>query len=252
MRTAIAVVSAVFLIATLSAALGMAPILDGVSRLTSHSQGHKVAQTTPSAPSEPGLVKIQHGNLKLKEVALTFDDGPHPLFTPQLLTLLRQYNIKATFFVVGKMAQKYPDLVKDEVAAGHLVGNHTFNHVNLTRIPDAKIQAEWQSCNDVIKSILGKPATFCRPPGGDVNSEVMAAAHRCGLTTVLWTDDPGDYASPGDNKIESRTLSRIRNGGIILLHDGIQQTIDVLPQIIEHLQRRGYKFVTMEEMARHL
>lgn len=198
------------------------------------------------------IIELRHGNLKLKEVALTFDDGPHPLYTPQLLDLLHRYEIKATFFVVGKMAEKYPDLVRAEVEAGHVVGNHTYNHVNLTRIPTAQVQVEWQACNDVLKDILGRPAKFCRPPGGDVDREVVAAAERCGLTTVLWTDDPGDYASPGDKKIERRTLGRIHSGGIVLLHDGIQQTIDVLPQIIEHLQRRGFKFVTIPEMVKHM
>jgi peptidoglycan/xylan/chitin deacetylase (PgdA/CDA1 family) len=196
--------------------------------------------------------KLQHGNLKLKEVALTFDDGPHPQFTPQLLDLLRKYDIKATFFVVGKMAEKYPDLVKTEAEEGHVVGNHTYDHVNLTRIPQTQVQVEWQACSDVVKDILGKAPRYCRPPGGDFDGEVVAAAERCGLTTVLWTDDPGDYTSPGDGRIETRTLSRISNGGIILLHDGIQQTIDVLPQIIEHLQHRGYKFVTIPEMVKHL
>jgi peptidoglycan/xylan/chitin deacetylase (PgdA/CDA1 family) len=99
-----------------------------------------------------------------------------------------------------------------------------------------------------VKSITGEAPRFCRPPGGDYDVVVMRAAEAQGLTTVLWTDDPGDYASPGDAKIETRVLDHIGNGGIILIHDGVQQTVDVLPQIVEHLKRRGFRFVTVAEM----
>ncbi len=190
----------------------------------------------------------RRGNPQERTLALTFDDGPHPVFTPRLLAILRRYHVKATFFVVGKMAQQHPELVRAEVAAGHLIGNHTFHHVNLTRIPDSEVRNEWLACQLVVKGITGQTMRYDRPPGGDWDASVVREAERLGLTTVLWTDDPGDYASPGDRKIETRVLDRINNGGIILLHDGIQQTLDVLPQIIEHLQSHGYRFVTVDQM----
>lgn len=192
--------------------------------------------------------KLMRGNPDIKAVALTFDDGPHPAFTPRILAILKKYNIKATFFVVGKMAKQFPYLVRAEAAAGNVVGNHTYDHLNLTKIPDSMVTVQWQKGNAVIKSILGADPAFCRPPGGDYDKTVIQAAMKQGLTTVLWTDDPGDYAKPGDKAIEKRVLDRIDNGGIILIHDGIQQTIDVLPQIIEHLQKRGFKFETVAEM----
>jgi peptidoglycan/xylan/chitin deacetylase (PgdA/CDA1 family) len=196
--------------------------------------------------------KLRRGNPRDRAVALTFDDGPHPQFTPQLLDILKRYQVKATFFVVGKMAKQAPDLVRAEVAGGHVVGNHTYHHVDLTRIPDAEIPVEWQACQDVVKAITGETMRFCRPPGGDYDDLVIRAAMAVGLTTVLWTDDPGDYASPGDKAISRRVLGRISNGGIILLHDGVQQTVDVLPQIIEHLKREGYQFVTVAEMQQRV
>jgi peptidoglycan/xylan/chitin deacetylase (PgdA/CDA1 family) len=192
--------------------------------------------------------KLARGNASEKIVALTFDDGPHPDFTPKLLTILKQYQLKATFFVVGEMAPKYPDLVRAEAVAGHVVGNHTFHHVNLTKIPVTGVLTEWEAGQEVVKAITGQTMRFCRPPGGDYDGAVIRAAMELGLTTVLWTDDPGDYASPGDRAIERRVLDQIGNGGIILLHDGIQQTIEVLPQIVEHLKRRGFRFVTVAEM----
>jgi peptidoglycan/xylan/chitin deacetylase (PgdA/CDA1 family) len=192
--------------------------------------------------------KLMHGNPETKAVALTFDDGPHPQYTPQLLAVLGKYKVKATFFVVGKMVEQYPDLVRAEDAAGHQVGNHTYHHVNLTHIPVDEIALEWEACNGAVAAVLNKQMRYCRPPGGDYDRDVILAAMDNGLTTVLWTDDPGDYANPGDKKIDERVLDRMGNGGIVLLHDGVQQTLDVLPQIIESLQKRGFAFQTVEEM----
>jgi peptidoglycan/xylan/chitin deacetylase (PgdA/CDA1 family) len=191
------------------------------------------------------------GNPSSKQIAITFDDGPHPNFTPKILAILKQYNAKATFFVVGEKAEQYPDLIRQEVAQGHNVGNHTYHHVNLTRIPTDYVPIEIKACGDVIKDITGKSPHLFRPPGGDYDRDVAMSAMSLGYITVLWTDDPGDYASPGDKVITTRLLQKIDNGGIILIHDGIQQTIDVLPQILKYLQDKGYKFVTMDEMIQH-
>ena len=192
--------------------------------------------------------KLFHGDPAVRAVALTFDDGPHPRFTPQLLKLLAGYQVKATFFVVGKQAERFPWLVHAEAAAGHVIGNHTYHHVNLTRLSPRQVMAEWVACNDVVQAITGKAPRLCRPPGGDYNATVITAAMNCDLTTVCWTDDPSDYSRPGTVVIEQRTLDKVGNGAIILLHDGIQQTMDALPQIISNLRRRGFQFQTVEQM----
>jgi len=194
--------------------------------------------------------KLIHGDRSVRAIALAFDDGPHPQYTPKLLAILQREQVQATFLVVGKMAEQYPDLIRQESAAGHLIGNHTYHHVNLTRIPLNLVETEWQACNEVIESILGLAMAYCRPPGGDYDADVITAAAKAGLTTVLWTDDPADYARPGDRLIERRVLDAISPGGIVLLHDGVQQTVDVLPQIIETLKQRGRQFQTIDEMAR--
>jgi peptidoglycan/xylan/chitin deacetylase (PgdA/CDA1 family) len=208
-----------------------------------------MAQARREARQGLAYAKLARGNPRVRSAALTFDDGPHPYFTPRLLAILGRYNLRATFFVIGHMAEAYPDLIRAERQAGHCIGNHTYHHVNLTKIPLDEVQTEWQACNDVVKSIVGLQMKFCRPPGGDYDRDVIAGAADCGLTTVLWTDDPGDYADPGSKVIEARTLQRIGSGGIILLHDGVQETLDVLPQIIEHVKSRGFEFQTVEEMA---
>ena len=195
--------------------------------------------------------KLLRGDPNRKWIAITIDDGPHPKYTPKLLAILKQYQVPATFFVVGEMAEKYPNLVRAEVRAGHLVGNHTYHHVSLPLIPEEFVATEIQACGDVLRRITGETPHFFRPPGGQYNDMVAETAELLGYTMVLWTDDPGDYASPGDTVIERRTLESVSNGGIILLHDGIEQTVEVLPKILAYLQQRGYQFVRVDQMEVH-
>lgn len=192
--------------------------------------------------------KLIQGDPLKKQIAITFDDGPHPGYTAQILQILRRYNAKATFFVVGAQAEKYPDLVRAEVAGGHEVGNHTFDHFSLTKIPPSYVPIEIKACGEVLKKITGCAPHLFRPPGGEYNRAVAQAAEELGYTMVLWTGDPGDYASPGANVILRRTLHEIGPGGILLLHDGIAQTLQVLPQMLEYLRDNGYETVTIDEM----
>jgi len=207
-----------------------------------------IAQDQSELEKNLKFSKLMHGDTTKKQIAITFDDGPHPEFTPKLLDLLDKYNIKATFFLVGEMAEKNPELVRAEVAAGHSIGNHTFHHVNLKKIPESDVATEIKACGEVLENITGKPPHLFRPPGGDYDKSVALVSEALGYKMILWTDDPGDYLNPGDKVIERKILSRIDNGGIILVHDGIQQTLDVLPRIIEHLKNEGYEFVTIDQM----
>lgn len=198
------------------------------------------------------LPKLQRGNPHLKQLAVTFDDGPHPNFTPQLLDLLKNLNVKATFFVIGKMAEKYPDLVKQIDADGHGVGNHTFSHVTLTKVPFKDEVIEYRANNDLLSRLIGKRIRFCRPPGGDYDEDVIRAATDCSLTTVLWTDDPGDYADPGTQVLAQRTLTKLSNGGIILLHDGGPETLKLVPQLVAFARKKGFEFVTVDQLQANL
>lgn len=200
--------------------------------------------------SRSGLIcpTLMRGNPHRSQIALTFDDGPHPGYTLQILRILKQYDVKATFFLVGEQAERYPGLVQAEVAAGGCIGNHTYHHVSLTKIPPVYAADEIKACGTVLRHITGTAPHLFRPPGGDYNSHVASAAAALGYTMVLWSDDPGDYASPGARRIERRTLRRATDGGILLLHDGIQQTVDILPSLIEDLRRSGYEFVTIDQM----
>lgn len=194
--------------------------------------------------------KVLRGDPNRPEIALTIDDGPHPVYTQKLLQILKASNVHATFFVVGERAEEYPDLIKAEVAGGHEIGNHTYDHVSLVKIPPEYIDTEIKACGDVLTQITGHPPRLFRPPGGEYNRAVAEAAEALGYKMILYSDDPGDYADPGTGVIENRTLDTISDGGIILLHDGSAQTLLILPQIIQRLKARGFRFVTVDELLR--
>ena len=195
--------------------------------------------------------RILRGNPNRREIALTIDDGPHPVYTPALLQILAQNGVKATFFVVGEQAERYPELVRAESDAGHAIGNHTYDHVSLIKIPPQYIDTEIEACGEVIKRITGKSPHLFRPPGGEYNRSVAEAAEALGYKLVLYSDDPGDYAEPGTQVIEKRTLDTISNGGIILLHDGSAQTLTILPQLIQRLKSRGFQFVSIDQLLKN-
>lgn len=207
-----------------------------------------LAQDAAEQKQKIALRKLIRGNPDRKWIALTFDDGPHPMYTPKLVAILNKYRVKATFFVVGKMAEQYPDLVHLLQQNGHAIGNHTYHHVNLTRLTPEQIAVEIKACGKVIQSITGQAPHLFRPPGGDYNQTVAQIAQSLGYWLILWTDDPGDYARPPKKVLEQRLLSNLSNGGIILLHDGVPQTIELLPQLLEYLRKEGYTVVLVDDM----
>ena len=186
-----------------------------------------------------------------KRLALTFDDGPHPGYTPRLIALLKRLDVKATFFLVGRQAQMYPDLVKALAADGHNLGNHTYRHSHMTSISKRDQQKEITTCGEVIRDITGKAPHLFRPPGGHYNVQVGRMATALGYRVILWTGNSGDYDSPGTKVIEKRILRHTEDGDIFLFHDGIDQTLQCLPEIISTLRAKGYRFVTMDEMINY-
>ncbi len=193
--------------------------------------------------------KLPASSLSLgKVVALTIDDGPHPGYTERILSLLAENEVKANFFLVGKMAATYPYLVRKIASYGHTVANHSHYHNNLVKLPPENMPLEWIMCNSTLYSILGAFPRFCRPPGGNYNRQVVDAAEKEGLHMVLWTANAGDCTGINANIITSKVLARTRSGGIILVHDGVEATIEALPQIIKTLKAKGFRFVTLDEM----
>src|SRR5258708_3992751 len=193
------------------------------------------------------------GNPNLPEVALTFDDGPNPLYTTQILTILQDYQIHASFFVIGRQAQVYPDLIKQEYNNGNLVGNHTWSHPNLPFLSTPSIQWQFITTSNVIAHILGVRPIYFRPPYGNINSSVLSVANSFGDTTVIWNVDPRDWSQPGVATIVTRVLYQVRNGSIILMHDGggnRSQTVAALPLILDALLKRCFRLVTIPQLLK--
>jgi peptidoglycan-N-acetylglucosamine deacetylase len=198
---------------------------------------------------------LYSGNPQKPEIALTFDDGPNPGYTPQVLATLEQYHVKATFFCVGRLVAQYPDLVKAEYADGDVIGNHSWSHANLGLLSSADIATQLRRTSDIIQQTLGVPPTFFRPPYGVFNTTVLTQANLMGLTTIIWNDEAHDWLRPGIDVISSRILGLAGNGAIILLHDGggnRYQTVKALPTIITTLRAKGYNFVTLQQMVNDL
>ena len=181
-------------------------------------------------------------------VALTFDDGPNPVYTPQVLSILSRYQAPATFFEIGKEIAAAPALTASVAAAGDAVENHTWDHPSLVNVPASGWPGEVDRTSALIQQITGKAPTCLRPPYGAVNSSVLDLAAQRHLTAVLWSADTRDWTTPGVPAIVSNALIGLHNGSIILMHDGggnRSQTVAALPIIIQTLRARGYTIVPL-------
>lgn len=213
-------------------------------------------QPKPTNTPQPPLSRVvSHGNPNRPEIALTFDDGPAATYTAEILSILQRYQVPATFFLIGSHVQSYPDLARAEAADGYAVGDHTWSHPNLTQLSASQITQQLASARQTILQVTGVRTVLFRPPGGSYNRQVLVSAASLQLTTILWSIDPRDWSRPGTSAIIDFVLANARNGSIILLHDGggdRSQTVAALPSIIEHLLDRGFTFVTISQMLRHL
>jgi peptidoglycan-N-acetylglucosamine deacetylase len=208
---------------------------------------------TPMKVHAPVLnYPLFNGSTHIPEIALTFDDGPNPYYTPQILGILQRYGIKATFFDVGYLVEDYPNIVREEYHQGNIVANHSWSHPVLTSFSAQGIQSQLTSTTNIIKATIGVRPTFFRPPYGAINNQVLVQARNLHYTTVMWDGSAEDWNLPGVNTIVNKTLYYARNGAILLLHDGggnRAETVAALPIIISALKSRGFKFVTIQQLV---
>jgi peptidoglycan/xylan/chitin deacetylase (PgdA/CDA1 family) len=181
-------------------------------------------------------------------VYLTFDDGPTPAYTPEVLALLARYRARATFFVVGRSAVAYPSLVRREFAAGHGVGNHTFTHASLPGLGGGRFEHEVGGTNGAIRRATGTPPRCLRPPSGAIDSASARRVGAFGLRVVTWTLDSNDWRGLGSTAIAGRVLGRVRSGDVVLMHDGggnRAQTVAALGTVLSSLSARGFRFAAL-------
>ena len=187
-----------------------------------------------------------------KKIALTFDDGPHPTQTPEILDILEEYGIRATFFVIGQNAEWYGDCLKMVYEAGHEIGNHTYLHANLKESPPQKIREEILEAENALLQIGDQRPKVLRPPGGLYDEEVCDTARALDYDIILWTIDTLDWAHTPSEEIVRKVLGNIRCGDIILCHDFVggapSPTPEALRQFIPELLRQDFDFVTVSEL----
>ena len=201
----------------------------------------------------PRALYITHGPRASRQVCVTFDDGPHPELTPRLLDVLAKEEIKANFFVVGQMAEKYPDIVRRIEAEGHIVGQHSYSHPDPMQTPTLEMHREVRAANRVLREILGHPVRLYRPPHGKVRPADLPLIWLLHHTIVLWNVDPKDFGMPSAAHLSDWFEGRpLRGGDLILLHDSSPHALVAMPAIAAGLRRSGLQFGSLEQWTRWL
>lgn len=181
----------------------------------------------------------------VKKIALTFDDGPHPVYTDMLLDGLQKRNAKASFFVLGEHVEAYPEVVRRICDDGHLIGNHTYSHMQLKSTNREEYKQELRQTSELIQNVTGKEVIYVRPPYGCWDK---AFESELNMFPVLWNIDPLDWQSSDADAIARKVLRNAKENAIILMHDNYESTVRAALQIVDTLQQQGYLFVTVDEL----
>lgn len=180
-----------------------------------------------------------------RKIAITFDDGPHPYYTEQLLDGLKERGAKATFFLMGKQAEAYPEMVLRMQAEGHLIGNHTYSHMQLSKNNREKFKTELIKTNELLLEITGEEPQYVRPPYGSWDKSIE---EELTMIPVLWTIDPMDWCSRDVSGIVGKVVRKAKENAVILMHDEYKSSVTAALQIVDMLQKEGYEFVTVDEI----
>ena len=182
---------------------------------------------------------------EIRRIALTFDDGPHPSYTEQLLDGLKERGVHATFFVTGEHAQLHPDIIKRMQEEGHLIGNHTYSHIQLRKGNREVFKEELIKTNEILEEITGQEVVYVRPPYGSWDKSFEKELN---MFPVLWTVDPLDWCSSNADCIAQKIVSKVDENDIILMHDYYKSSVEAALMAVDELLEKGYTFVTVEEI----
>lgn len=183
---------------------------------------------------------------RTKQIALTFDDGPSSQYTEKLLDGLKERGVKATFFIMGKNIEGNEKIIERIYKEGHLIGNHTFSHINLKKAQSDKAEEEIKKTNKKIFDITGYEVQYIRPPFGAYNEKIK---NETDMSVVLWNVDPLDWKDQNQMLVKSRVIKSVKNGDIILLHDIFKSSVDAALDIVDKLMEEGYRFVRVDELV---
>ena len=211
-----------------------------------------VSIKSPVEAKHQGLSEFYYKRNSDKKIALTFDDGPHPYYTPKILDILDRYEIKATFFIIGENVKNYGGVLSEIVSRGHELGNHTFSHQNIKNKTADDVVRELEECRNVIYSECGEKTKLFRPPGGIMADICISQTDLLAEYDIIyWSIDTHDWAHETPRNIANNVIKSIRSGDIILMHDYIGKkspTPAALELMIPELLRMGYEFVTVSEL----
>jgi peptidoglycan/xylan/chitin deacetylase (PgdA/CDA1 family) len=193
-----------------------------------------------------------------RQLALTYDDGPNDPHTQRLLEVLAKHEVRATFFLIGRYVRQHPEIAREVVKAGHIVGNHTFGHPLLTFKSAAEIRQELSDCRSALQDAIGEHSSLFRPPFGGRRPAVLRIARELGLAPIMWNVTGFDWTAPPSAVIEKKVAKQIRGGDVILLHDGghkqmgadRSQTVQATDHLITKYKSEGYEFVTIPQMMK--
>lgn len=202
-------------------------------------------------PSFVSTSNLDLPDRSLKKVALTFDDGPRPAAVHRLNSVLTQHNVRGTFFIVGKMAARYPQSIRDLASAGHEIANHSWSHPDIRRISSEEFVWELDATRELIHELTGQETWLFRTPGSTRSYLTSRFRVPSKYTLILWDLHSRDHIDINSHDMTQHILSQIHDGDILLMHTGVQNTIDSLECLIPELKARGFEFVTVSEILKH-
>ncbi len=209
------------------------------------SDGTPATLSATAPGEESAMAIIAADNAETKRIALTFDDGPHPVCTPQMLEVLARENVPATFFLLGENVELYGDIVKEIAAQGHLIGNHTWHHVQITTLSLEEARAEILETSELIEELTGQGTEYVRPPFGTWNPDLEDDLD---LIPVMWSIDTLDWTTENVDRIVKQVTEEASENDIILMHDSYESTVQAVERIIPLLQAEGFEFVTVDQV----
>ncbi len=220
-------------------------LLAGVAALTVTVSSTTKAVQTATSPKENPIYRVESNK---KQVAISFDAAWGNEETPQLLDILDEYKVKATFFLVGDWVNQFPEDVKAIAAKGHDIGNHSNTHPHMPQLSDDMASAEITACNEKIEQLTGHAPTLFRPPYGDYNNMVVNTVKSMGMYCVQWDVDSLDWKDPSPEQMTKTVLNKVQDGSIVLMHNGAKNTPAALPSIIKGIQDKGYEIVLIKDL----